>query len=256
MIVTMRSDEMKNLDYQISEEVSKESEKIKDELNIIFSTLDIFLDFRRDFLPRENRNNYKKIRNKKSINIKKASINKSVDQFLKIYFCDVRQKGCSQRSLKIVKGLLEEELHELDLLKDTISDTAILAAAVIFISIFYLLSPASSQNNMQNISKNFAIISAMVSVSAIMIKSWFFYWRNKEIKKFRICLMSINQVIDRIEEDEIHAKKIDCKDIEQDQTLNLSMEDSTAFVDAVLNPPPPNAALKSAAIRYHQEISV
>ncbi len=47
-----------------------------------------------------------------------------------------------------------------------------------------------------------------------------------------------------------------CKVIEQHQTLKLSMEDSTAFVDAVLNPPPPNAALTSAAMRYHQEIPV
>jgi uncharacterized protein (DUF1778 family) len=47
-----------------------------------------------------------------------------------------------------------------------------------------------------------------------------------------------------------------CKVIEQHQTLKLSIEDSTAFVDAVLNPPPPNAALKSAATRYQQETSI
>lgn len=47
-----------------------------------------------------------------------------------------------------------------------------------------------------------------------------------------------------------------CKVIKQHQTLKLSIEDSTAFVDAVLSPPPPNESLKSAAIRYHQEISV
>ncbi len=109
----------------------------------------------------------------------------------------------------------EEELNDLDLLKDTISDLAILAAAVIFLSMFYLLSPISSQNNLQNISKNFAIISAIVSVSAIMIKSKFLNWRNKEVKEFRRCLVTINQVIDKIEEDETHAKAADSKAIEQ-----------------------------------------
>ena len=43
-----------------------------------------------------------------------------------------------------------------------------------------------------------------------------------------------------------------CKVIEQHQTLKLSFEDSEAFVDAILNPPKPNNALKSAASRYKQ----
>jgi uncharacterized protein (DUF1778 family) len=38
--------------------------------------------------------------------------------------------------------------------------------------------------------------------------------------------------------------------IEQHQTLKLSLEDSEAFFDTVLNPPAPNDALKSAALRY------
>jgi uncharacterized protein (DUF1778 family) len=38
--------------------------------------------------------------------------------------------------------------------------------------------------------------------------------------------------------------------IEQHQTLKLSLEDSEAFGDAILNPPAPNDALKSAALRY------
>jgi uncharacterized protein (DUF1778 family) len=46
-----------------------------------------------------------------------------------------------------------------------------------------------------------------------------------------------------------------CKVIEQHQTLRLSIEDSEAFVDAILNPPKPNEALKSAALRYEQEMS-
>lgn len=46
------------------------------------------------------------------------------------------------------------------------------------------------------------------------------------------------------------------KVIEQHQTLKLSIEDSEAFVDAILNPPKPNDALKSAALRYKQTISV
>jgi uncharacterized protein (DUF1778 family) len=43
--------------------------------------------------------------------------------------------------------------------------------------------------------------------------------------------------------------------IEQHQTLKLSIEDSEAFVDAILNPPKPNDALKSAASRYKQAMS-
>lgn len=40
--------------------------------------------------------------------------------------------------------------------------------------------------------------------------------------------------------------------IEQHQTLKLSLEDSQAFVDALLNPPKPNEVLKAAALRYKQ----
>lgn len=42
--------------------------------------------------------------------------------------------------------------------------------------------------------------------------------------------------------------------IEQHQKLQLSIEDSIAFVDALLNPPEPNEALKAAAKR-HQELT-
>lgn len=45
-----------------------------------------------------------------------------------------------------------------------------------------------------------------------------------------------------------------CKVIEQHQILKLSVEDSEAFVDALLNPPKPNDALKAAALRYKQVI--
>ena len=44
--------------------------------------------------------------------------------------------------------------------------------------------------------------------------------------------------------------------IEQHQTLQLSFEDSKAFVDALSNPPKPNGALKAAAERYKNTISV
>lgn len=43
-----------------------------------------------------------------------------------------------------------------------------------------------------------------------------------------------------------------CKVIEQHQILKLSVEDSEAFVDALLNPAKPNDALKAAALRYKQ----
>jgi uncharacterized protein (DUF1778 family) len=36
--------------------------------------------------------------------------------------------------------------------------------------------------------------------------------------------------------------------------LSLGQEDSEVFVNAILHPPAPNAALKSAAARYQVEI--
>lgn len=44
--------------------------------------------------------------------------------------------------------------------------------------------------------------------------------------------------------------------IQQHQTLQLGIEDSAAFVDALLNPPTPNDALSAAALRYKQAMSV
>jgi uncharacterized protein (DUF1778 family) len=46
-----------------------------------------------------------------------------------------------------------------------------------------------------------------------------------------------------------------CRVIEKHQMLKLSIEDSEAFVDALLNPLPPNDALKAAAKRYQQVTS-
>ncbi|BAZ14451.1 hypothetical protein NIES4071_62950 [Calothrix sp. NIES-4071] len=43
-----------------------------------------------------------------------------------------------------------------------------------------------------------------------------------------------------------------CKTIEQHQTLKLSMEDSQAFVEALLNPPQASDALVAAAKHYKQ----
>jgi uncharacterized protein (DUF1778 family) len=42
--------------------------------------------------------------------------------------------------------------------------------------------------------------------------------------------------------------------IEKHQKLKLNLEDSQAFVDALLNPPSPNADLKKAALRHKQLI--
>jgi uncharacterized protein (DUF1778 family) len=42
--------------------------------------------------------------------------------------------------------------------------------------------------------------------------------------------------------------------IERHQTLQLTLRDSEAFAEAILNPPPPNAALQAAANRYKQTI--
>lgn len=38
--------------------------------------------------------------------------------------------------------------------------------------------------------------------------------------------------------------------IEKSQIIRLSVEDQRAFAEAILNPPPPNAALKRAAETY------
>jgi uncharacterized protein (DUF1778 family) len=43
--------------------------------------------------------------------------------------------------------------------------------------------------------------------------------------------------------------------IEQHHVLKLNLEDSEAFVEALLNPPGPNAALKKAAQRYKQRLA-
>ncbi|NEQ98876.1 MAG: DUF1778 domain-containing protein [Cyanothece sp. SIO2G6] len=40
--------------------------------------------------------------------------------------------------------------------------------------------------------------------------------------------------------------------IQKHQILKLSVDDSEAFVDALLNPPEPNDSLKAAALRYEQ----
>jgi uncharacterized protein (DUF1778 family) len=40
------------------------------------------------------------------------------------------------------------------------------------------------------------------------------------------------------------------KVIERHQILNLTLEDSAVFVEALLNPPEPNDALRLAASRY------
>jgi len=44
--------------------------------------------------------------------------------------------------------------------------------------------------------------------------------------------------------------------IEHHQMLKLSLEDTEAFVNTILNPPKPNEALKSAAVRYKQTMSI
>jgi uncharacterized protein (DUF1778 family) len=50
------------------------------------------------------------------------------------------------------------------------------------------------------------------------------------------------------------VQAVACKVIEQHQILKLDLEDSEAFVNALLNPTQPNQALKAAALRYKQVI--
>jgi uncharacterized protein (DUF1778 family) len=44
--------------------------------------------------------------------------------------------------------------------------------------------------------------------------------------------------------------------VEKHQILKLSIEDSEAFVEALLNPPEPNEVLKAASQRHKKLISV
>ena len=46
------------------------------------------------------------------------------------------------------------------------------------------------------------------------------------------------------------------KMIKEDQTLKLSVEESEALVEALLNPPEPNNALKTTFSIYKQVISI
>lgn len=50
------------------------------------------------------------------------------------------------------------------------------------------------------------------------------------------------------------AKAEACKVIERHQILNLTLEDSAVFVEALLNPPEPNDALRLAASRYTEKM--
>lgn len=44
--------------------------------------------------------------------------------------------------------------------------------------------------------------------------------------------------------------------IEEEGIMRLSAEDQARFAKALINPPPPNAALKRAMRRYHENVEV
>ncbi len=46
-----------------------------------------------------------------------------------------------------------------------------------------------------------------------------------------------------------------CRVIERHQSLRLGFAGSEAFVDALLNPPQPNAALRAAALRHKKALA-
>ena len=48
------------------------------------------------------------------------------------------------------------------------------------------------------------------------------------------------------------ADEAACRAIEQTEVLRLSAEDQRSIAEAILNPPPPNAALKKAARNYRK----
>ena len=48
------------------------------------------------------------------------------------------------------------------------------------------------------------------------------------------------------------ADEAACRTIEQTEIIRLSIEDQRQIAEAILNPPPPNKALKKAAKRYRE----
>jgi uncharacterized protein (DUF1778 family) len=52
------------------------------------------------------------------------------------------------------------------------------------------------------------------------------------------------------------ADEAACRAIEQTEIIRLSAEDQRTIAEAILNPPPPTAALKKAVRRYRQLIAV
>lgn len=48
------------------------------------------------------------------------------------------------------------------------------------------------------------------------------------------------------------ADEVACRTIERTEIINLSVEAQRQFYDALMNPPPPNAAWKKAAKRHRE----
>lgn len=52
------------------------------------------------------------------------------------------------------------------------------------------------------------------------------------------------------------AQEAACRVIQEHETIRLSRADQIAFVSALLNPPPPNARLRKAAVAYRKQMGL
>jgi protein-S-isoprenylcysteine O-methyltransferase Ste14 len=124
----------------------------------------------------------------------------------------------AKQSLRMAKYLLEERISSLSLQKELVPDFVPIVVGLVAICVGVLFFSPSSISS--TIVSNLPIISAVMACIFIVVKYYMIDNLNSKIKNSRRCLITINQVIDKIEEDETLAKTTAaCKVIEQHQTL-------------------------------------
>lgn len=171
-IVSMSHDKLRTVpDY----------ENIDNDLNIFFEILGVY------------RNSKRKLKTK-------TGIYNSEDQFLKIWIEIEKNTNHRKQSLRIAKDLLEEELAKLTLDKDVVPDLAGFIVVCIGISLLYYAD--MSGVIIDTITKRFPVLVSLAGALILLFKFYFNFLINRKINRLKRCLMVVNQVIDRIEEDE------------------------------------------------------
>ncbi len=156
-------------------------ENIDNDLNIFFEILGVY------------RNSKRKLKTK-------TGIYNSEDQFLKIWIEIEKNTNHRKQSLRIAKDLLEEELAKLTLDKDVVPDLAGFIVVCIGISLLYYAD--MSGVIIDTITKRFPVLVSLAGALILLFKFYFNFLINRKINRLKRCLMVVNQVIDRIEEDE------------------------------------------------------